>query len=290
MRINTPYWPLSALIVFALSSICSLPVLAEPAISFWSGNRVEGRKLYERDVLDALLAATEQEFGKRRVDEYTDDYPGLEEAEVFTSKGHDLFVTVAGNPKLAGRAKILVPEPIMKGLLGYRLLIVKSGDVALFTDISPGELAAKKVGIPETWADADLFRANGYQVVEQGSFDTLMQRLANQAFDYVSFGANEIDSVFTQYAEPVGGLTIQPDLLLHYPFALVFYLAPDQQTLARRLNLGFERIRANGVLDALFERYFGDIVEGQKLRERRTIHLDNPQMPAEMLTITEKIW
>ncbi len=257
-------------------------------INFWSGNKTEIRREYEREVLLAALAATAEQYGAWQLHEVNADYPdAAEEAAVFRRKGHDLFVTVAGNEKLADEEKIVVPLPLMKGLLGYRLLIINAGDQRRFSAIGSAQaLRRLRNGIPATWADAGLFRKNGYTVVERGNFDELFDRLKSGEFDYVTFGANEINSVFESRAEPLGGLIIEPSLLMYYPFALVFYVNPALPELAQRLCAGLQNIQENNTLEKIFARYYGDIVTKLKLRERRLITLENPALPESLKWMT----
>lgn len=250
-------------------------------IKFWNGNKTQSRQDYEREVLQAALDATQ---GAYVLDESRADYPRAEEeAAVFREKGFHIFGTVAGNQKLAQEEKVLIPAPLMKGLLGYRILIIRTADAKKFARIkSASALKQLRMGIPATWADAGLFRHNGYPVVEKGSFDELFTRLERGEFDYVTFGANEVASVFAERAAHSGKLMIEPSLLVYYPFPLVFYVSPVQPELARRVSDGLEQISKNGVLDKIFNRYYGDTLAQLGLPKRTRISLENPILPLEM--------
>jgi hypothetical protein len=202
---------------------------------------------------------------------------------VFDAKGFDIFGTVMGNAKLARKDKIVVPIQIMKGLLGYRILIIRQEDRKKFEHVhDASQLQQLRLGIPETWADAELFRENGYKVVEKGSFDDLFTRLAKNEFDYVSFGANEVASVFTERAAPVGKLAMDTSLLIYYPFPVVYYVNPNNKLLAERVTAGLQAIIANGTLDRIFARHFAATLAALHLPERRLITLRNPLLPKEM--------
>lgn len=253
-------------------------------VKFWNGNKTVSRQEYERDILDAALKATEQAEGAYKIEESRTDYPRAEdEASVFRSKGFDIFGTVAGNQKLAQEQKILIPLPLMKGLLGYRILIIRNADAQKFAAIKTAdELKKLRMGIPTTWADAGLFRHNGYPVEERGSFDDLFQRLENNEFDYVTFGANEVGGVFAERAAKSGKLIIEPSLLVYYPFPLVFYVHPQRTALAERVSLGLQLINTTGELDRIFNRYYGDTLAQLGLPARKRITLENPILPVEM--------
>ncbi len=249
-------------------------------VDLWNGNRSQIRQVYEKEVLTAVLEATEEDFGPWEIKETLDEYPGDDEALVFSEKGHDLFVTIAGNQKFEEGDMIVIPKPMTKNLLGYRVPIIRENDSETFENISSGEEVQQlKHGIPETWSDAVIFRENGYQVVEEGDFDDIFERLENGLFDYTAFGANEVLSVYENRASQREGLTIDQNILLFYQFPLVFYVNPNLPNLAERVEEGMERIIDNGELDSIFDRYYGDIVEKLNLNERILFELDNPLIP-----------
>jgi hypothetical protein len=253
-------------------------------IKLWNGNKTTARQIYEQEVLEAALDATKGSHGKWKLSADATSFPSAEEeGSVFRAKGFDIFGTVMGNVKLAKEKKIVIPQPIMKGLLGYRILIIREADREKFAAIkTPKQLQALRLGIPETWADAELFRRNGYTVVEKGSFDDLFTRLRDNEFDYVSFGANEVDSVFAERASKAGGLAIDSSLLVYYPFPVVFYVNADNPALAQRVTQGLKTISTNGTLDKIFERHYGEQLAALKLNERRLISLRNHVLPKKM--------
>lgn len=253
-------------------------------VKLWNGNKTSARQDYERAVLQAAMEITRARYGDWHLLEDVRDLPTAEdEAGVFRTHRFDVFGTVAGNPKLADEQKRIIPIPIMNGLLGYRVLIIRAQDRARFTAIkSPEALQPLRLGIPATWADAELFRHNGYVVDEQGSFDDLFTRQLAGEFDYASFGANEIESVFSGRAAPAGGLTVEQSLLLYYPFPVVFYVNPTKTQLAERLAEGLRLMRENGDMERLFIQFHGDLVARLRLRERHLIVLDNPLLPEEL--------
>lgn len=253
-------------------------------VKLWNGNKTSARQDYERAVLQAAMEITRARYGDWQLVEDVRDLPTAEdEAGVFRTHRFDVFGTVAGNPKLADEQKRIIPIPIMNGLLGYRLLIIRAQEQARFAVIqSPEALQSLRLGIPATWADAELFRHNGYRVNEQGSFDELFAHQLAGEFDYSSFGANEVDSVFGEHAAPAGDLAVEQSLLLYYPFPVVFYVNPTKTQLAERLREGLQLMRENGDMERLFNQFHGDLMARLRLRERHLIVLENPLLPPEL--------
>lgn len=259
-------------------------------IDFWNGNRSVARQDYERKILAAILESTEEEWGAWDIEESLEEYPGDEESLVFTEKGHDLFVTIAGNQKFNEGDMIVIPHLLTKNLLGYRVPIIRAEDSGIFEEISePQDLQKLDHGIPETWSDATIFRHNGYSVVEEGDFDDIFDRLQNGLFDYSAFGANEVLGVFENRASKREGLIIDENILLFYQFPLVFYINPEMPELAQRIEQGFQLIISSGRLDTIFDEHYGNIVEQLNLNNRLLFELDNPLIPEEFRNLTPDI-
>lgn len=251
-------------------------------IDFWNGNRSEIRQQYEREVLEAALNATSNEFGPFEITETLTEYPGTQESLVFSEKKHHLFVTIAGNQKFKANDMIVIGKPIAKNLLGYRIPIIKKEALDQFGDItSSQQLKNFTHGIPETWSDATIFRHNGYKVAEEGNFDDIFERLADGNFDYTAFGANEVVSAFKNRAAKHQSLTIEDNLMLFYPFPLVFYVNPNMPELAQRIDQGLQAIIDSGELDDIFNRYYANIVQTLNLEKRTLLMLENPLIPKE---------
>lgn len=249
-------------------------------VDFWSGNRSAIRQDYERDVLKAILKITEKEFGPWTIKETKTEYPGNQESKVFKTKNHDVFVTIAGNQKFDKEDYIMVENPIAKNLLGYRIPIIKSENKDKI-DIAIQNSEIKKLvhGIPETWSDAGIFRHNAYAVSEEGDFDDIFERLQTENFDYTTFGANEVISVYKNRASLQKNLVIEDSLMFFYPFPLVFYLNPEKKDMAKRLSTGLENLEKDKALDSIFDTYYKDIIQDLKLNHRKIITLENPLIP-----------
>ena len=252
-------------------------------INFWNGNKTSARQGYETALLHACLSATDAKYGAADLVVDDTDYPLAEDEGNIFEFGADILVTVAGNVKFEHKQKIVINRPLTKGLLGYRLIMVRKESLEQFKDLkSAAELQALSIGIPATWADAEMFRKNNYNVVEKGIFDDLFVLLKNREFDYTALGANEIEEAFQQRAEPLGGISIEPSAMIYYPFPLVFYVSPGRPELAERVEAGLKAIMDNGDHDKIFNKYHGDVVQRLNLKQRKIFTLQNPFLPGEM--------
>lgn len=250
-------------------------------IHFWNGNKSESRKLFELTLLRRVMEVCH--LPDWTIEDDRTDYPDASDEGAIFTKGVDICVTVAGNPKFKPGDYLPILEPVMNGLLGHRLLIVRQGDETQFTNIKNfSELKNKVHGIPATWADADLFRDNGYRVNECGTLDDIFQRLKDKECDYVALGVNEIQTVYQQLAKPLDGLIIEPSLRLYYPYALVFYLDPSNRHLAMIIEKGLMTLKKEGTFKKLFLSFFGDTLQKSALQQRRLIQLQNKALPMQL--------
>lgn len=248
-------------------------------ITFWNGNKSAVRQQHELELTQAILAASKSDYGDSQLIVDETDYPRAEDEGDIFNKGADLLVTVAGNAKFDGKAFIPLYIPLAQGILGNRIMIIRREMQDTFSNLSTDELKQLRAGIPATWADAELFRSNGYQVVERGLFEEIFLRLEQGECDYVALGANEVLSIYQQMTQPEQALSIERDLLLHYPFYLVYYLHPQKPELAERIRAGLEAIQHNGVYASLFDKYYGHCRTELNLTGRRRFNLDNPVLP-----------
>lgn len=253
-------------------------------VHFWNGNKSPARQSYELALLQACLNVTNEEYFAVKVTVDNSNYPCADDEGNIFNSGADILVTVAGNVKFKDKNKLVISQPLTKGLLGYRLLLVRDDSLAKFAQLKkPQQLQALSMGIPQTWADAELFRHNQYKVIEQGTLDDLFLLLKNGTFDYIALGANEVEEIFNHRVASMGEISIEPTLLLYYPFPLVFYVNPRNPALAQRMEKGLKMIINNGEYDRLFNYYYGDVAPRLNLRNRRMFTLENPILPEDML-------
>ncbi|AXJ00738.1 hypothetical protein CYPRO_1482 [Cyclonatronum proteinivorum] len=249
-------------------------------IRFWSGNRSASRRAFEREVLRAVIECIPYESGYWEIEEDPSDVPGETEAQVFVDKTHDLLVTVGGNPKFDTKDTIVIPQPLDFGMLGSRLLIIRKEDAADFGAIrDKAGLQHKVQGIPLSWADATIFRANGFAVKEEGRVDDLLQRLAGRQFDYTTFGALEVLQLFEPEQPGLSALMIEDTLLLQYEMPLLFYVRSDRPHIAALIEKGLKVISNSGLLRDVLQKHFGGMAAKLQLGQRKKIELRNPLFP-----------
>ncbi|NUY57357.1 transporter substrate-binding domain-containing protein [Salinivibrio sp. EAGSL] len=241
-------------------------------IEFWNGNKSLVRQHYELEVLKLLLE--KMRITETLVNNTTSYSDPVQEGEVLDN-GASLLATVAGNQKFVGRDFIEVPLPLARGVMGWRLLVINNDRKSKFDVTTVNDLRQKIAGIPAHWADAELFRKNGHEVVEKGTLDQMLKMLRDAKVDYVPLGAIEAEKVI-ENSSLSSELKIEMSWAIYYPLPIVFYVNLKRPDLATMLEKALMRTEESGELQSLFDQYYKNILDSAKITDRKVIYLDNP--------------
>lgn len=181
--------------------------------------------------------------------------------------------------------------PLLKGLMGYRLLIIRAEDQPWFRRVQTiDQLRELRAGQGHDWPDTEILRANGLAVEATVDYDSLFRMLQLGRFDYLPRAINE---PWEELAlRPDLGLAVEQGLMLYYPTAEYFFVRRDNNALAERIELGLHRAIADGSFDKLFREHpvnanaFGKA----NILERRIIRLNNPLLPPETPFDQAELW
>jgi hypothetical protein len=250
------------------------------------------RNLYAWRLLQAALDQTRPVYGDfvLTTSPLIDERPnGL---SLLTEEGG---ITVSVFSSRAGYSGELIPVriPIDRGLLGYRLLLIRATDQPEFDAVAKGgNLRAIRFGALVSWSDVAIMRNAGLAVVTGESFDGLFKMLAARRFDALTRGAGEIQREVTERRKDFHGLAIEQSLLLHYPMPVYFWFrnAPEGRRLAERVDAGLHAMLANGSFDTLFHQEFDPILTGLDFTHRHVIELDNPLLAPDEPLEDRTLW
>ncbi|MFT4924251.1 MAG: hypothetical protein ACI8WB_000329 [Phenylobacterium sp.] len=191
------------------------------------------------------------------------------------------------------REKALLPVriPLLKGLLGYRVFIIRAGDQAKFAAINTLEqLQALTAGQGHDWPDTQILRANFVKVETTSTYDGLFAMLKAKRFDYFPRGVNEAWAELASHQDKA--FMVEKSLLIHYPLPTYFFVAPGNTALANRLEQGLRMAQQDGSFEQLFYAYLNsdDGVKLDGLKDRKMIKLVNPFLPV-LTPVDEKdLW
>lgn len=210
-------------------------------------------------------------------------------AAVVQDKSNNVLWTMTNREREQSMRAIRVP--LLKGLIGYRLLVIRKSDAAKFAKINTKEeLLALSAGQGMHWPDTEVLRANQIKVTEAMAKENLYKMLVAKRFDFFPRGATEVkleaDLISSQ------NLMVEPHLILHYPAALYFFVNKENTELAQRLEKGWAIILKNGEFDKLFlstERV-QSALDFLKDPNRKIIEFENPFLPSDTPLNISKYW
>ena len=179
--------------------------------------------------------------------------------------------------------------PIDRGLMGWRLLLVRRSELAPWAQVrSLKALGERLAGQGHDWPDTAILRANGLKVGTSSGYDALFRMLAAGRVDYFPRSILEID------AEMAGGrhpeLAIAPNLMLQYPAAAYLFVSPTRPDLAAELKAGLEAAVADGSFLRLHREQYGAVIKAHPISPDRVLRLSNPLLPPETPIQRRELW
>lgn len=196
----------------------------------------------------------------------------------------------ASNPE---REAMLRPVriDILRGILGYRVFLIRENDQARFARLDEKSLRKDIVlGFNPHWADFAILQANGFKVVEADHYDKMFEMLAMGRFDAFPRGINEAGREVTTFGLQNLGLAVEKSFALYMEFPVYFWVARNNDGLARRIERGLTLALADGSFKALFLRYHAAEIAQIKREKRRVIRLKNPLLPPQTPPVDTSWW
>jgi hypothetical protein len=253
----------------------------------------DSRYEYDWAVLRVALQKTAPRYGPFELSQSVQPMsPQRVAQELHAPAGRINVFARATSPELEQRF-IPVRLPIDKGLLGYRMFLVRDSDLPRFAAVRTlTDLRKLTVGQGKDWIDVPILRNAGFSVIEGTSYGGLFGMLDAGRFDFFSRGIDEAQREYRERHAQHPHLVIEPTLLLQYPLPVYFFLRRDGEgkLLAQRITEGMEMMIRDGSLNALFQRYKGESIRTGKLAGRLVLHIPNPHLPPETPLSRSELW
>nr|WP_324257446.1 hypothetical protein [Cellvibrio fontiphilus] len=242
------------------------------------GNNQQVSEHYYLDLIDAALAITHESHGDYQIH--------FAQEDLSSERKHDLLIAgeklnidrLVGFPTDEGpRTKLLcVDHPILKGAMGYRVLLIHKNNQATFERIhSLAALNELTMGFGRGW-EGHVYSHNQFTLVEAHTMTNLLKMLAGQRYSFVPLSIIEVEDNYALEGQPAANLVIEKNLLLYMPLPVYFCVSPAAPQLAQRLQIGLDELDKSGAMDALFHKHFGTRLARLELAKRRLIELENP--------------
>ncbi|MBL4630005.1 MAG: hypothetical protein JKY14_02195 [Paraglaciecola sp.] len=209
--------------------------------------------------------------------------------ELAQNRGIDVIWSVTS----LEREKQLLPIriPLLKGLLGYRVAIIRAADKDKFAAVTSIENLRKlSAGQGHDWPDTKILIANKIRVMTSSTYSGLFAMLENKRFDFFPRGVTEAWQELAMLKNPK--LLIEDSLLFYYPSPIYFFVNKMNQILANRIEEGLK----HAIDDGSFEQLFISFPEHKKMfasvniKQRKLITLFNPLLPPLTPLDNNKLW
>ena len=175
--------------------------------------------------------------------------------------------------------------PVLKGLLGHRVCLIRKGEQARFDGLMTGyDFTEQKINIcqGEYWPDTEVLQRNGLPVVTSKAYLPIFDMLQEGECDCFLRGAQEI---IPEYQSRKAQVDIEQSFLVQYPQPGFFYVNRDNKLLAMRIELGLLRALDDGSYEELFNKLMSPQLDQLNLKSRTSIRLNIPDMSETNLSI-----
>jgi len=248
---------------------------------------------YHWEVLKLALEKTSDRYGPyvmKPADSVMTEARQLEEIKNATGK---LTVLIKAANREYEQALTPVRIPLDKGLIGYRVFLINRKDQPKFAAISTlEELKKLTVGQGAGWADVEVWKANGFQVMTGGNYDGLFSMVVSGRFDFFSRGMVEVIEEFDQRKDKMPDLHIEETICVYYPWPFYFYFPKTEEgkALAARVEEGLLQVFKDGSLEPIFLKYHGEALARFHLKDRKIFRLRNPLLSPETPLDNPLLW
>lgn len=249
----------------------------------------DSKQSYFIDLLTLILEASKEKYG-----DYQLQPVAIEMAQERTSimLEHNKFIDLTWrmtSKELEHKLQAIY-FPLLKGLMGQRIFIIRKDEQSTFTKkLSLENLKKIYLGQGYNWPDTEILLANGFSVIK-GYDIYLLKMLEKGRFDYYPRALHE----------PWSEITTQPDfiveknLMLNYPAPMFFFVNKRNKRLQQRLKLGLSKLLNSGEFEQFFINHgiTSDILAKAKVDQRTIFTLHNPLLSKETkeLLTDKRLW
>lgn len=265
MRLYFGYWINNAFSINFFSSLLFVSIQS----SFAQDIVIQGseRKDYFIDILEHALSYTPEK--NYQLTFYDQNLP---KARVFDNIATNNGINIIAAGATIDREEILLPIrfPILKGLHGWRVSLIKDTNETLFaTPLSHSNFKKLTAGQLHSWSDSKILESNNIKVEKGSHFQGLFHMLVAGRFDYFPHSIIEVQQEYANNQDM--NIAIDPHALIHYPTAYYFYVNKNNINLATDISYGLEKTLKDGSFEEIFMHYHGDIIK-HTLNENRRVY------------------
>ena len=233
---------------------------------------------YRWQLLELALAHTRATDGAVRLVPYTEDISQNRGMELLQA-GQINVIALGTN---AERESHMLPIKIdiLRGLVGFRLLVIRAADQARIAQMDEQALRKQLTfGLNSQWADVPIMQASGFTVVTATNYENLFGMLAAERFDAFPRGLNEAARELEERKDSYPQLVVEKSKALFFPYPVYFWVNKNDTALAQRIERGLNLSLEDGSFRKLFETYHANEIAALAKEHRQVIRLSNPVLP-----------
>lgn len=179
--------------------------------------------------------------------------------------------------------------PIFKGLIGWRLLLIRKESQPVFSNIqSLAGLQPLIAGQGHDWPDTKILQDNDISVTSPSDYEALFRLLNKGRVSFIPRSIVEIWDEERRYKTM--GLSVEKTLLLRYPSAAYYFVAKDNEMLAKLIQKGLELSIEDGSFDKLFYTHHQTAIDLANIQNRKIFDLHNLELPFNTPLHREELW
>lgn len=159
----------------------------------------------------------------------------------------DVNLTFSGASAKRDNALLPIRVPLAKGMLGYRIFIIRDNSSDFFksaktiSDLNE-KVACQGVG----WPDTDILRTGGLNVETSPSYEGLFKMVSFGRCDYFPRAIHEPYLELSARTDVYPNLIVEDTWLIHYPLPTYYYLNKKDTDLAMRIEEGLRILMKTG--------------------------------------------
>jgi len=198
-----------------------------------------------------------------------------------------------GTNKVREQRYLPVYFPLFRGLLGYRVLLIRKEDLAKFSMIKKPEQLKKLVACQGAhWPDSDILEANGYAVSRVAHYYAMFKMLAKNRCDYFPRAIYEGYSEQKAISGEFPNIILLDDPILHYNFPFYYFVSKNNTALAQRLAVGLNTALKDGSFMSLMKNHTVSkhLFPLSRWKNKRYFELSNNDFDIKILEKNAQFW
>jgi len=268
------YWLAIGLALTALGWVWPIAAAETVVRYFPSGSIYE----YRWKLLELALAHAGEASEKVRLEPYEEEVTQNRGVLLLQSGTIDV-VALGTNDERESKLRP-VKIDILRGIVGFRLLVIRATDQARVAQMDGSALRRQLTfGLNSQWADLPIMEANGFSVTTSSSYEDLFRMLVARRFDAFPRGLNEARRELDERKNIYPQLAVETTKALYFPFPIYFWVNKSNSALADKIERGLRLSLADGSFRKLFETYHAAEISSIRREKRQVILLNNPVLP-----------